>query len=346
MRFLDKAKINLKAGNGGNGCVSFRREKFIEFGGPNGGNGGDGGNIYLAVDSSLNTLIDFRYKQHFKAQSGKHGKGKNLFGASAKDLILLVPNNTTVWNEDKSILIAELNNENPQILIAKGGKGGKGNTFFKSSTNQAPKYAEQGTKGEELWVWLELQLFADVGLIGLPNAGKSTLLSTVSKAKTKIANYPFSTTIPTLGTIKSNDFSFVMADIPGLIKGASQGKGLGYNFLAHITKCNILLHLIDANQEDYFKSFLTVNNELKLYSKELIKKQQIVLITKSDSVPLEELTKKLQSLQQKLKPQVKIITISAVNKSGISLLIETIINNINACKNSLEVTTKKIWTPL
>lgn len=345
MRFLDKAKIYIKAGNGGNGCISFRREKYIEFGGPNGGNGGNGGNVYFTINKSLNTLIDFRYKQHFKAQSGKSGKGKNLFGIKGKNLIVNVPNHTIIWNETKTIKLAELNEHNPTVLIAKGGLGGKGNAAFKSSTNQAPKFAEQGTTGEELWVWLELQLFADVGLVGLPNAGKSTFLSNVTNAKTKIADYPFSTTIPVLGVTEVYNNSFVIADIPGLINGASEGKGLGFHFLAHIIKCRILLHFIDCCNTDYYKSYLTIVNELNGYHSDLSKKQQIIVITKTDTISEKDLQKKITAFKKKSPENLDIITISTVNKVGIDIILNKL-SNIITSTLSEESKSKKPWSPV
>lgn len=347
MRFLDKAKIYIKAGNGGNGCISFRREKYVEFGGPNGGNGGDGGNVYITIDKSLNTLIDFRYKQHFKAQSGKSGKGKNLFGVKGKNLIISVPSHTIIWNETRTLKLAELNEHNPTVLIAKGGLGGKGNASFKSSTNQAPKFAEQGTTGEELWLWLELQLFADVGLIGLPNAGKSTFLSVVTNAKTKIADYPFSTTIPVLGVATVYDNSFVIADIPGLINGASEGKGLGFHFLAHIIKCKILLHFIDCANKDYYKSFLTIVNELNGYHSDLSKKKQIIVITKTDTISEKDLNKKLASFKNKLPEELDILTISTVNNNGINTILSNLYNIIiNDNLYEEQEGNKKNWSPI
>lgn len=354
MRFLDRAKIYLKAGNGGNGCVSFRREKFIEFGGPNGGNGGDGASIYFRADRNLNTLIDFRYKQHFKAQGGGHGKGSNLYGAKGKSLYLKVPIGTIIWNEDKTIKLAELLEHQQQVLVAKGGIGGKGNAHFKSSTNQAPKFAQTGTPGDELWVWLELSLFADVGIIGFPNAGKSTLLSTVSNSKTKVAPYPFSTLVPSLGVVNHNGHDFVMADIPGLVEGAHEGKGLGYSFLAHISKCSILLHLIDSTCEDYLTSFKTINNELALYDAKLAEKPQIVVLTKVDAAEAltseEDVKKRVAEFQAALKKQNithQVISISTTHKTSLPELLTLVVSEVSTqAVSKAAPAAKKPWSPL
>ena len=246
MKFLDQAKIYIKAGDGGKGCVAFRREKFIEFGGPNGGDGGDGGSVYFESVENLNTLIDFRYQQHFKAQKGQQGMGSEMTGYKGEDLIIKVPVGTEIVADDGETVIADLVKPGERFLIAKGGKGGLGNTRFKSSTNQAPRYAGPGTPGEEIWVWLRLKIIADVGLIGLPNAGKSTFLSAVTSARPKIASYPFTTLHPHLGVAWVNGKELVLADIPGLIEGAHEGVGLGDRFLKHVERCSVFLHLLDA----------------------------------------------------------------------------------------------------
>jgi len=282
MKFLDQAKIYIASGKGGNGCVSFRREKYIEFGGPNGGNGGKGGDIIFITDQNLNTLIDFRYDQHFKAKKGENGKGKNKTGADGNNKIIKVPPGTEIYNEDKTVLLAELHEKNNQVTLLKGGNGGLGNSHFKTSTNQAPKQFTDGEPLEEQWVWLSLKLFADVGIVGKPNAGKSTFLSKISNAQPKIADYPFTTLYPILGTVKNFDKEIIIADIPGLIEGAHEGKGLGDQFLAHIERCKILLHIIDISDPNFKENYLIVREELNKYSNKLIKKEEIVVLSKTD----------------------------------------------------------------
>ena len=282
MKFLDQAKIYIASGKGGNGCVSFRREKYIEFGGPNGGNGGKGGDIIFITDQNLNTLIDFRYDQHFKAKKGENGKGKNKTGADGNNKIIKVPPGTEIYNEDKTVLLAELHEKHNQVTLLKGGNGGLGNSHFKTSTNQAPKKFTDGGPLEEQWVWLSLKLFADVGIVGKPNAGKSTFLSKISNAQPKIADYPFTTLYPILGTVKNFDKEIIIADIPGLIEGAHEGKGLGDQFLAHIERCKILLHIIDISEPNFKENYLIVREELNKYSKKLIKKEEIVVLSKTD----------------------------------------------------------------
>lgn len=289
MKFLDEAKIYLKAGDGGDGCLSFRREKFIEFGGPDGGAGGAGGSIYAQAVKNVNTLIDYRYKQHFKAQKGGNGAGQNKTGKSSEDIILKVPVGTQILDEDKFTEIADLTEEEQIVLLAQGGRGGLGNSYFKSSTNQAPRKFQYGEPGEECWVWLKLKLIADVGLVGLPNAGKSTFISAVTNAKAKIEDYPFSTLTPQLGVIKFNDKELVIADIPGLIEGAHLGKGLGDRFLAHVERCAVILHIVDASAEDPWNSYKIVRNEIEKYGRFLFQKPEVVALNKTDIVELPRL---------------------------------------------------------
>jgi len=327
MQFLDEAKIYIKAGNGAGGCISFRREKFIPNGGPDGGNGGSGASVIFKAVSNLNTLIDYRYQQHFKAQSGEPGKGRNCHGLSRKPLVLKVPVGTQILTEDGKILIADLSHENQEVVIAEGGKGGRGNATFKSSVNQAPRMKTDGTKGEELWVWIKLKLISDVGIIGMPNAGKSTLISSISAAKPKIASYPFTTLKPSLGMVTKHFKEISFADIPGLIEGASEGHGLGHRFLKHIERCKILLHLIDINSPDIAKDYKIVRKELKNYSETLSNKLEIVAVNKSDSVSAEEAKKFVKSLERKIKKKIHLI--SSVSKEGIDNLLEEIYKELN-----------------
>jgi GTP-binding protein len=314
MKFLDRAKIFLKAGNGGNGCLSFRREKFIEFGGPDGGDGGKGGDIYFEGTNCLNTLVDYRYQQHFKAERGQNGGGNNRHGANGDNLILKVPVGTEILDKYGKNVVANILEEGQRLLIAKGGAGGRGNNRFKSSINRAPRRADTGEKVEEFCVWLQMKLIADVGLIGLPNAGKSTFLATTTRAKPKIADYTFTTIIPQLGIVSVDDNEFILADIPGLIEGAHQGKGLGHKFLAHVERCAVLIHLIDINHGDIFNAYETIRQELKMYNCNLETKQEIVAFNKVDLMDL----KKAQSLKKKFEEKYmkKIYLISTLNKDG------------------------------
>lgn len=298
MHFIDEVKINIKSGDGGAGCVSFRREKFIEHGGPDGGNGGRGGSVILEAVDGLNTLIDFRYQQHFKAPKGEHGKGKNRSGASRPDLIITVPIGTQVFDEFGEELIADMRHAGQQIILAKGGDGGLGNAHFKSSTNQAPKRSTPGWPGEERWVWLKLKLISDAGLVGLPNAGKSTFLAAVSRAKPKIADYPFTTLVPQLGVVYIDNTEFVLADIPGLIEGAHDGQGLGDRFLKHIERCGVLLHLVDGTQEDVGLAYTTIRKELEKYNPELVEKQEILALNKCDALTEEDIQQKKKVLEK------------------------------------------------
>ena len=340
MKFLDQAKIHIQSGNGGNGCVSFRREKFVEFGGPNGGNGGKGGDIIIKCVDGLNTLIDYRYRQHFKAKNGSPGMGSDKTGRSGEDTIIEVPRGTLILEEDNEEVIADVVNKDQSLTILKGGNGGFGNAHFKSSENQTPRTANGGENGEEKWIWLRLKLIADIGLIGLPNAGKSTLISTVSEAKPKIADYPFTTLNPVLGIAKYNNNELVIADIPGLIKGAHEGKGLGDRFLGHIERCNLLLHLIDANDSDVINSWKTVRNEISAYSKELDEKKEIIVLSKSDSIDETKLDEKLNILKDYTYKDV--FKMSSVTGKGITSILRILHDNISKTEDDDNI---KGWQP-
>ncbi len=297
MKFLDQARVFVRSGNGGGGSVSFRREKYIEMGGPDGGDGGRGGHIYVEAANGLNTLIDYRFAQHHKADTGVHGMGSNRTGKAGKDKTLKVPVGTQIFEQDNETLIADLTKEGDRIILAKGGNGGFGNTRFKSSTNRAPRHANPGELGEERWVWLRLKLIADAGVAGLPNAGKSTLLAQVSAAKPKIADYPFTTLHPQLGVVSAGDDSFVLADIPGLIEGAHEGVGIGDRFLGHVERCAVLLHLVDVTEEDPVAAYRTVRTELDAYDNGLIDKPEIIGLNKIDAVSKQELEEKRQAFK-------------------------------------------------
>jgi len=316
MKFLDQVKIYIKAGDGGSGSPSFRREKFIEFGGPDGGDGGKGGSIILKSERNLNTLIDYRYQQHFKAQRGGDGKGKNKTGKGGDNLFLKVPVGTQVFEEDNKTLIYDFKKENEEFVIANGGKGGFGNTKFKSSTNRAPKKITKGVKGEEYWIWLQLKTIADIGIIGLPNAGKSSLLAALTSASPKIANYRFTTLNPNLGVSIYDDKEITLADIPGLIEGAHTGIGLGIKFLKHIERCKTLLHMIDITELDLENSYNQVRKELGNYSKDLLKKDEIIVLNKTDLID----EKKIDKIKMKFKKNKKknVITLSTLDKKLIS----------------------------
>ncbi len=298
MKFLDQAKIYVKAGDGGNGCVSFRREKFIEFGGPNGGDGGRGGSVVIQCEQGLNTLIDYRFQQHFRAQRGENGMGKNRHGANGDDVILKVPPGTQVFDEDGETLVADMTLPGQKLVLLKGGNGGFGNAYFTTSTNQAPRHANPGLVAPERWIWLRLKLIADAGLVGLPNAGKSTFLSTVTAAKPKIADYPFTTLIPGLGVVRAHEREFVLADLPGLIEGAHEGVGLGDRFLGHVERCRVLLHLIDGTCEHAGKAYKTVRAELEAYGNGLIDKPEIVALSKADALDADTLKQQVARLKR------------------------------------------------
>ena len=309
MKFLDQAKIYIKAGDGGAGSASFRREKYIEFGGPDGGDGGNGGSVILESEGNLNTLIDFRYRQHFKAETGKSGSKKNKTGASGKNLILKVPVGTQIYEEDNNTLIYDLTKNKEKFVVATGGKGGLGNTRFKSSTNRTPRQKTSGKKGEEFWIWLQLKVIADVGIIGLPNAGKSSFLSRCTKAKPKIANYPFTTINPNLGVLNINHKEIVLADIPGLIEGSHKGIGLGDKFLRHIERCKTLIHLIDISEKDILGNYLKIKSELSKYDKKILKKTEIIIFNKLDLIDMDSITKKLENFRKKIKKNFEITSL-------------------------------------
>lgn len=327
MKFLDEAKIFLKSGDGGDGCVSFHREKFIEYGGPDGGDGGRGGNIIIEAVDNLNTLIDYRYQQHFKAPRGHHGRGGNCSGAAAESLYLKVPVGTQVLAEDKETILLDMTEPGQKIVFLKGGDGGFGNSHYKTSTNQAPRKFLPGWPGEELWVWLRLKLIADAGLVGLPNAGKSTFLSVVSRAKPKIADYPFTTLTPQLGVVHIDDHEFVLADLPGLIEGAHSGVGLGDRFLGHLERCNVLLHLVDATQDNIAKAYQTIREELKLYGHNLDEKPEILALNKCDALTPEEIQIKQKELETAAGKSVVIL--SGISGMGVKSTIRALYSHIH-----------------
>ena len=326
MKFLDQVKIYVKAGNGGDGSPSFRREKFIEFGGPDGGDGGNGGSVVLISERNLNTLIDYRYQQHHKAQRGDNGAGQNRTGKGGDDLILKVPIGTQVFEEDNKTLIYDFKKEGEKFVAAAGGKGGLGNTRFKSSTNRAPKKFTKGTKGEEFTIWLQLKTIADIGIIGLPNAGKSSLLAAITNANPKIANYKFTTLNPNLGVAQYDDKEVILADIPGLVEGAHEGVGLGIQFLKHIERCKSLLHLIDITNLDIKESYNQVKKELTNYSSEMLKKKEIVVLNKIDLVDKDIIDEIILEFSKNI--NCEIITLSTLDKNSISQLKSKLINYV------------------
>ena len=327
MKFLDQAKIFIKAGRGGTGSASFRREKFIEFGGPDGGNGGAGGSIIFVSERNLNTLIDFRYTQHFKAENGFAGSKRNKTGASGKDLILKIPVGTQIFEEDNNTLIYDFTKNKEKYLIASGGKGGLGNVNFKSSTNRAPRKKTDGKFGEEFWIWLQLKMIADIGIIGLPNAGKSSLLATLTRAKPKIANYPFTTLNPNLGVSYYDNKEIILADIPGLVKGAHEGVGLGDKFLRHIERCKTLLHLIDLNEDNLINNYKNIKKELSAYDKKLNKKKEIICFSKSDLIDKNKAREKIYKFKKVIKKECEVISI--FQKKDIVKLKKVLIKNAN-----------------
>jgi GTPase len=345
MKFLDQAKIHIRSGNGGAGAVSFRREKFIEFGGPDGGDGGKGGDVWIEAVDGLNTLIDYRYQQHFKAATGGHGMGKSRHGADGADIVLKVPTGTQVLDEDRQTLIADLSKTGMRVLLARGGNGGFGNEHFKSSVNQAPRRANPGLEGEERTLWLRLKLIADAGLVGLPNAGKSTFLRAVSAATPKVADYPFTTLHPHLGVVTLGEGArFVMADLPGLIEGAAEGAGLGTRFLGHAERCVALVHLIDITQDDPAAAYRAIRHELESYGEELAEKPEIVALNKVDALPREHTEQKRAALSAAIGKDVRLV--SGVSGAGVRELVNEIAAMLRARReDETKAEAEDDWAP-
>ena len=343
MKFLDQAKIYLRSGDGGSGCMSFRREKFIEFGGPDGGNGGRGGDVVAVAVENQNTLIDYRYQQHFKAETGHHGMGRQRTGAAGKNVVLKLPVGTQILAEDRETLIADLVEPGQRVILARGGDPGFGNLHYKSATNRAPRRADPGWPGEEMWVWLRLKLIADAGLIGLPNAGKSTFLSVTSRATPKIADYPFTTLHPNLGVVTVDENEFVLADIPGLIEGAHEGLGLGDRFLGHVERCGVLLHLIDGTADDVCASYRTVRHELEAYGGGLSEKPEIVGLNKSDSLSEKDLEQKRLALAAMT--DAPVIALSGVSRRGVTDVLRVLYEHIRQHRAAESVEADEIADP-
>ena len=346
MKFLDLAKVYIRSGAGGSGCVSFRREKFIEYGGPDGGDGGRGGDVWAVAVDGLNTLIDFRYQQHFFAKNGQPGMGRQRTGKDGDEIILRVPAGTEILDEDMETVIADLTEVGQRVLLAKGGNGGFGNLHFKSATNQAPRRANPGQEAVERTIWLRLKLIADAGLLGLPNAGKSTFLAATSNARPKIADYPFTTLHPNLGVVGVDGVEFVVADIPGLIEGASEGRGLGDLFLGHIERCAILLHLIDGTSEDVVGDCETILTELEAYSDALYDKPRVTVLNKIDALSDEEITEKREALQKALGG--KVMLMSGVAKTGVTEVLRVLragIDDSNLRQKKLDAKEDEAWRP-
>ncbi len=330
MQFIDEAKIFVKSGDGGDGCVSFRREKNIPRGGPDGGDGGRGGSVIFECVDGLNTLVDYRFAQHFKARKGGNGSGRQRSGAAADDLILKVPVGTQIFTDDEEYLLADMAEVGQREMLLKGGDGGRGNVNFKSSTNQAPRRATTGFPGQEMWIRMRLKLLSDVGLVGLPNAGKSTFVSKVSRAKPKIADYPFTTLKPQLGVVYIDESEFVIADIPGLIEGASEGQGLGHQFLRHIERCRVILHLVDGMAEDVARSYRTIRQELERYSSKLSEKPEIVALNKCDMLSAEDIEEKQAALAQA--SGVQVFTLSTLAGEGLTPVLRALIAHVKEQK--------------
>jgi GTP-binding protein len=347
MKFLDQAKVFIRSGNGGAGAVSFLREKFLEFGGPNGGNGGRGGDVIIKCVDGLNTLIDYRYQQHYKAATGTHGMGKDRHGAKGEDTILKVPVGTQVFEEDNETLIADFTEVGQEVVLASGGNGGFGNAHFKTAANQAPRRANPGIEGTEKWIWLRLKLIADAGLVGLPNAGKSTFLAAVSAAKPKIADYPFTTLHPNLGVVSIGERDFVLADIPGLIEGAHEGAGIGDRFLGHVERCAVLIHLIDGTQDDVKAAYKTIRNELFAYNEALAEKPEILVLNKIDAIEADAIKEKVKVLKKASKAEV--LTTSGVTGQGVDQVLYRVLAFMDAEKQAIAETERRkaepSWTP-
>ena len=343
MKFLDQAKIFVKAGDGGNGCVAFRREKYIEHGGPAGGDGGCGGDVWVEATSGLNTLIDFRYKQHLRAERGHDGGGKDRTGASGQDLVFLVPLGTQVLAEDGTTLLADLTEVGERTIIARGGKGGRGNSAFKTSTNRAPRQFEAGIKVDEVALWLKLKLLADAGLVGLPNAGKSTLLRASSRAKPKIGDYPFTTLHPNLGVVSFGEDEFVLADVPGLIEGANQGKGLGHQFLGHVERCGVLVHVIDVLQNNILAQYDLVRNELVAHSPTLAEKEEVVVLNKCDALETSAAEEVAACFREHTLSPIHLV--SAVSGYGIWKLMGDLQAKVQAYRDQYSNAVPKEWHP-
>ena len=344
MKFLDLARVTIRSGSGGAGCVSFRREKYVEYGGPDGGNGGRGGDVWAEAVEGLNTLIDFRYQQHFFARNGQHGMGAQRTGKDGEDIVLKVPVGTEVLDEDQETIIADLTHVGERVLLAKGGNGGFGNLHFKSSTNQAPRHANPGQSGVEREVWLRLKLIADAGILGLPNAGKSTFLAATSNGRPKIADYPFTTLHPNLGVVGVDDAEFVMADIPGLIEGAHEGRGIGDRFLGHVERCSVLLHLVDCTSDDVAADWRTIIDELEAYGGELASKPRITALNKIDAIDDDERAEKKASLEAVAGP---VRLMSGVSKEGLTEVLRALRNQIedNRLRRKEEIEEPGPWRP-
>ena len=340
MKFLDLCKVYIRSGGGGAGCVSFRREKFVEFGGPDGGDGGNGGSVWVEAVDGLNTLIDFRYQQHFFAKSGQPGMGQQRTGKTGEDIVLKVPVGTEVLDEDEQTVIADLVRVGQKVQLARGGNGGWGNTAFKTATNRAPARANPGQEGVERTIWLRLKLIADAGLVGLPNAGKSTFLAAVSNARPKIADYPFTTLVPNLGVVGVDGAEFVMADIPGLIEGASEGRGLGTQFLAHVERCKVLLHLVDGTSSTITRDYRTIVRELEAYKEELGNKPRIVALNKCDALDARTIASRKRALEKVFPGTVHVI--SGVSGQGLQDVLRALMRQI---RNETEVEETAPWQP-
>ena len=347
MKFLDQAKVYVRSGDGGAGSVSFLREKFVEFGGPNSGNGGRGGDVIVTCVDGLNTLIDYRYQQHFKAATGVHGMGKDRHGAKGKDVLLRVPVGTQIFEDDNETLIADFTEVGQTLTLLSGGNGGFGNAYFKTSSNQAPRHANPGLEGVEKWIWLRLKLIANAGLVGLPNAGKSTFLAAVSAAKPKIADYPFTTLHPNLGVVSVGERDFVLADIPGLIEGAHEGAGIGDRFLGHVERCAVLIHLIDGTQEDVKTAYTTIRGELSAYDEELAEKPEILVLNKIDALTDDDIKTKVKVLKKASKAEV--FTASGVTGKNVPDILYRVISILDEAKAEKAEAERRAlepnWTP-